>query len=164
MIDLRKLAGCEQITEWVDPWDERLVVATGEIPPNNGATVREPWMLEKGAVGWAEQEVKRLLVARAVGMIGTVETEFDAQRGYVPVERGTVVVRFSEMSDWLQCFPVSEQTEIFKNPEGEQAWAGVALCGKVLGLAVFGQEQELGGVEARVQIVPEDKFRKIVGV
>lgn len=158
---LNKLAACERVSEWLDPWDERLVIATGETPPNSGATVREVWRAGHETQTMIARLVSRLLVPSSIKIEGTLDIGFEELRGYAS-SQGTVVLDFSAKADWVHCFPVSEQTQIFKTADGLQAWAGLALCDKLLGLAVFSCETETDGLQARIQPVPDKVFQKIV--
>jgi len=150
---LDKLASCELVTEWVGPYDERLIFATGETPPNSGALVRDPW--DERQRNWPQlaTEVKRLIVPQllAAKVIANVAHEEGAP------DWNWVALNTSNIEDWPTCFPVNEQTRIF-----ERAWAAVGLCSNILGLAVFARQQENNGVEARVQLVPDRVFEKIV--
>lgn len=111
---LRKLASCEQITEWVDPYDERLALATGDPIPNGGGNVREGWY-EPGH-DWLnlEVEVKRLIVPRIIA--SRVIARFDGNGDW-----NRILLDFPDIRDWSSCFPVSEKTHIFTR-EGRKAW------------------------------------------
>ena len=150
---LRKLANCEQITDWINPSDQRLVDATGEPAPNRGGGLRIGW--EECQHDWPQLEagVKRLIIPSAIGsrVMGAVVGDEDWSR---------VVLGFQSPEDWRACFPANEDTQIFVR-DGRQAWAAVGLCENILGLAVFAQELESGGVQAKVQPVPEDVFAKL---
>lgn len=159
---LKRLASCERVTEWIDPWDKRLIRATGEAPPNGGANVRAAWHLDHDAQTIVSQLVGRLLVPDSVNLRGRLKIGFDELPGYAH-SRGTVVLEFSAKDDWAQCFPVGDKTQIFKTAEGLPAWAGLAVCDTLVGLAVFSCETEDDGVQARIQPVPENIFQKIIG-
>lgn len=148
---LDKLAACEQINEWVDRHDERIAIATGEPAPSDGGSVREKWQVDASEEVDLASQVRRLIVGQEP-LTGTVETSTDRTMG-------SVVLHFAEAEDWSRCFPVSERTE-FTTLQGQLAWAALALCDHV-GLAVFAQPTEDQGVEARVQVVPDEVFRRI---
>jgi|GEM_PF-2614561 len=40
---VEKLVASEGIIEWIDPDDQRLVIATGESMPNSGGATRTEW-------------------------------------------------------------------------------------------------------------------------
>ena len=159
-----RLAACEKITEWLDPYDARLVIATGDKAPNGGGNVRDFWELsskqEEAAVA---REVGRLIIGHAATLRGEANVAFVGhpwyiQRGLEGI--GTVTAGFTHPDDWANRFP-TDRARIF-NREGRQAWAAVALCRDQLGLAVFGMENLNGGVNARVQVVPNDIFESIL--
>ena len=72
---------------------------------------------------------------------------------------GNVEIEFSDLRDWATCFPASDKTGIFKDKNGRQAWAAIALCERVVGLSVFAKEEEGGGVRARIQLVPDQALQ-----
>lgn len=158
-----RLAACEKITEWLDPNDTRLVAATGDPVPNGGGNVREPWQVENNDEEIAvAHEVRRLLIPdestlRGVAKVAFTNTIFGTDLG---VGTGNVIAVFDNAQDWADRFP-TDRARIF-NREGRQAWAAVALCGSQLGLAVFAIESTSGGVDARVQVVPDDVFEAIL--
>lgn len=148
-----KLASCEQITEWINPYDKKLAMATGETVPNGGANLRDGWY-EPGH-DWVrlEAEIKRLVVPQIIAprVIAKFMGDGDWNR---------ITLNFSSQEDWSTCFPVNERTHIFTR-EGKKAWAAVGLCGKILGLAVFAQEQPESNIIAKIQQVPEEIFQKL---
>ena len=152
---LSRLAGCKQVTEWLNPCDSRLVAATGESSPNRGANIREEWWIEKHEFSLLALAVKRILVPRSIGSRVLALTTGD-------VDYNRVVLRFEEPDDWSACFPTEDGTQIFTNQEAEVTWAAVGLCDAVLGLAVFAQKND-GEVDARIQPVPDEVFAKIIG-
>lgn len=159
---LRTLADGATMSEWVNPWDERLVAATGEQPPNRGGSLREAWHLPNGSGRIAAMLLRKCLLPPAHLLGGNVEASFNKDITYVPVDNGAVVFNFSERNDWLGWFPAGEKTKIFKGFDDEQAWAAVGIFGRLFGLAVFSQELDTG-IEARIQPVPKAMFEKIIG-
>ncbi len=141
---LNKLAACERITEWVVPADKRLLRSTGQPRPSGGmgGMLREEWIAEKAEWPQVETEVKRLVVPRRIGKRAVAQMDGDEDWNRL---RLTV-----DTKDWDNCFPTRRETQIFRTPEGQQAWAAVALCGRVLGLAVFAVETIDSTVEARI--------------
>lgn len=167
MQSIEQLASCEKITEWVNLNDLRLVEATGEPAPNRGKSLRENWRPELLAKD-LELEIARLLVPSNVTLAQPITAAFDADewRGET---RSRVFVNFASEEDWLQCFPLGDTSRLPTSDDDWHAWAGVALCGNVLGLGVFAEELfkdtvswEGAGVQARVQPVPEAIFQRIV--
>ncbi len=160
---LDRLISCEQITEWVDPNDARLVAATGEKAPNGGGNVRDAWELSSKQEGVSvAREVGRLIIGDASTLLGEVSVAFTVHPSHIKrgwEGTGSVSVGFTDSRDWVNRFP-TERSQIF-NREGRQAWAAVALCSNQIGLAVFGMENKDGGVDARVQVVPDDVFEAI---
>ena len=154
---VERLAECEQITEWINPLDQRLVVATGELPPNGGAGLREDWEIGEIPAERLEVEVKRLVVPEAISLRGLVIATADIDN-----YGSRVLLNFTSKEDWSDCFPVGRDTAIFTDGNGKQAWAGVGVCGNILGLAVFSREIEANEIQANVQPVPKEVFEKIV--
>ncbi len=150
---LHKLARCQRITEWLTPHDPRLVAATGQPAPNPGGNVRMGW--DMAASDWPrlETEVRRLVVPRALGtrVLSHIEADEYTDR---------LVLDFTSKADLERCVPLTDKNAIFKR-SGRQAWAAIALCGNVLGLAVFAQELEGGAAQARIQPVPSRVLAKI---
>ena len=158
---LNRLADGEQITEWIDPWDQRLITATGQKAPNKGGSLRENWRLPRNTGDIAALLVKRCLVSEPC--VGDVEASFDRNEvTYVPQDRGTIVLSFSDRRDWSSWFPASPKTEIFKDEDGQQSWAAIGIFAKSFGVAVFSCERSGVGVESRIQPVPQAMFQKIL--
>lgn len=153
---LNKLASCEQVSEWVGPYDERLVGATGEPVPNPGANLREEWYEPNNDWDNLSAEVKRLMVPRAIA--SRVVAQFVGDEDW-----NRIVLGFRDQQDWSSSFPIKAQTHIFTR-QGRKAWAAVGLCERTLGLAVFAQEQTDSSVKAKVQLVPEEVFLKLVEI
>lgn len=154
---LIKLAACEQITEWVVPADKRILRATNQPRPSGGmgGMLRKEWSADKSEWPLLEEQVKRLIVPIAIGKRAIAEMDGDEDWNRL---RLTV----SNRKVWNECFPAGSKTEIFKTEEGQQAWAAVALCGNILGLAVFAQETSGTTIQARIQPVPEEIFQRII--
>lgn len=153
---LDKLARCEQVSEWIDPLDGRLVSATGETPPNSGASIREDWGIQDPElVASLVHHVKRLLVTEvAVHQVGA-DFSRDAWGDRVTLQLPSVEI-------WAMCFPVDDKTKIFTSPDGRRSWAGVGICAPELGLAIFSHEIKDSGVEARIQPVPKEVLAKLI--
>lgn len=156
-----RLAECEQISEWIGINDPRLTIATGEPAPNRGAQLRESWeagLSPKRLVA----EVSRLIVPTSVELVHPVTATFDAD-----VRQGKkmsrVCINFASSEDWLRCFPLGNESSMTFGDDDWTVWAGVATCSGDCGLAVFAQQDmEVGEtVEARIQPVPNDIFKRI---
>lgn len=156
---LNKLNAAQNITEWLDPHDERLAAATGEAAPNSGCAVREGWLCPEEEFNLVAQAVKRVLVPQEVSAwsVATFDGDLDWNR---------VNLKFVDARDLPACFPVNERTHIFDRRDGSRAWAAVALCGRTIGLAVFASEiDKQEGTEAimKVQPVPQEVFAQLIG-
>lgn len=159
-----KLVACEQITEWVNPWDDRLAEIVGIPVPEADGNLREMWELadaaEENAVVW---HVKRLLVPAHLLLHGEAMARFN---NHLFVDgpdmgegSGNVELEFSDIRDWSACFPTHDRTEIFTQND-KKVWAALALSKRIAGLAIFAAEQHHGGVLARVQRVPDDDLER----
>ncbi len=144
---LNRLSKCERVIEWVDPWDPRLVQATGLPAPQRGGADR---------MGWSEDEADwpNLVteLSRIIGykdrVIGRVEGDEDW---------ATVILDFPSLKDWTQCFPVSNERTRLGLPDADRvAWAAVGKCAMEIGLGVFAELQPRGQIEVRVQHIPEE--------
>lgn len=159
---VERLAQCNQVIEWANPNDARLAIATDEPAPNSGGDVRTEWEVDPREEEIVAAEVKRLLVPNAKVLKGLAHAVFarDAWPHEDEPGVGNVVITLTDEQDWHEVFP-TEQSRIFKR-RGIQAWAAVALCSDEIGLAVFSKQIDGGGVEARVQQVPDDVLQRIL--
>ncbi len=159
---MERLAASEKITDWLGITDDRLVRATDEPSPNGGLHVRESWdgHLPKAML---VAHVSRLLVPGTVELDGPITAELaaDEWRG---ATRRRVHVNFGSEDDWLKCFPLGDQSRLPTSDEDWHAWAGMAVCGEVMGLAVMASEWHGEGIQARVQPVPDKVFSRILEV
>jgi hypothetical protein len=154
---LESLAACELVTEWVSPWDIRLETITGEQPPNRGCLVREDWWLDgESEFPTLATALKRIIVPPMLDKRATAQVTGN-------LDWNRVILHLRDQSDWAECFPTEDHTEV-RTQDGLRAWAGIGLCDKFLGLAVFSQELISGIVEARVQKVPDDIFDQIINI
>ncbi len=156
---LDKLATCERITEWVDPWDERLVVATGEPSPNSGCNVRKGWFEKPEDWRKLSVEVKRLLVPEVIaskvvtGVLGDILGENEFWQ--------TVTLDVPSLELWSLCFPVNDRTEIMTR-RNNRIWVGLGLCATNLGIAVFSRLTPEETIDARIQLMDEEVFKKLI--
>ncbi len=163
---VERLVKSERISEWVDPYDQRLVDLTGEEPPADGGEFRELWeVTDVSEQEIVAREVGRLLIPEDVQLNGSVDIAFTNEIfGHDMGEGvGNVVARFANRSDWSSVFP-TDRAVIFSRNDGRTAWGAVGLCGSLIGLAVFSHELENGSVQARIQVVPDEALEQITGV
>lgn len=155
-----RLASCERITEWLNPWDRRLINVTGLRPPVDGKSLREDWHVEKAELPQLVKTIKRLLVPHELE--DQVNTSFGANCSDSIGIIGTVSLEFEHEQNWSKCFPLSEKTLVFDR-HGVRGDAAIALCGQVAGLAVISMDfYEDGGLDFAVQSVRVDKLTQIV--
>lgn len=164
---INRLARSEQVTEWISLFDERLVRATGQPSPNLGGRLRENWKGISSPLR-LEAEIARLLIPAHVELDAEVSVKFNDIPRHGDVSN-RVLLNFCTEIDWLKCFPLGNDSQIPHFDDDFRAWAGVALCGSVIGLAVFATEQmdeqlrTVQSVQARVQPVPMEVFGRIIG-
>lgn len=72
-----------------------------------------------------------------------------------------VLLNFCTEIDWLKCFPLGSDSQVPDFDEDVREWAGVTMCGDVMGLAVFASQQS-SSVHARVQPVPMVVFGRLI--
>lgn len=156
---IERLACCERVTEWISLFDERLVRATGQPSPNGGARLRENWDEVSSPIR-LEAEIARLLIPSHVELDREVSVKFHETewKGFVT---SRVLLDFCTETDWLRCFPLGSDSQVPDDEADFKAWAGVAMCGDVMGLAVFASQQD-SSVQARVQPVPIEVFGRII--
>lgn len=160
---LQKLRASEHITEWLDPYDHRLEVATGDTAPNSGGGLREPWDVHPESEFLIAYEVTRLLVPTDTLLpIDIVRVEFVHSSDGRPTDpgRGTIVLRTPNTESYGQHLPIRDRTEVVSPRFGRLGWAGLALS-QMIGLAVFTKQIDDQITETRVQRVPDAIFRAL---
>ena len=163
---INRLARCEQVTEWISLFDERLVRATGQPSPNRGGGLRENWKCISSPLR-LEAEIARLLIPSHVELDGEASVKFDETPRHGDISN-RVLLNFCTEIDWLKCFPLGSDSQIPDFDDDFRAWAGLAMCGEVMGLAVFATEQmdeqlrTVQSIQARVQPVPMEVFGRIM--
>ncbi len=150
---LNTLLQAQLITEWIDPFDLRLAEATGQPVPNDGGEIRENWDITAGEQTMVLNALKRLLSPSASAPC--VSATFYEDAFFNRAE-----LFFTQPNDWKRSFPIIDSAEVETGRHPARTWAGIALCDKPIGLAVFAVERALG-IQAFVQPVPSNFLQKI---